>query len=366
MNPSTLIAGGALALALLNGKKASAQERSSREPEAAGDGSVAADVGAVAGAVGGVASLIPAGIGGGTAVTGGTAVGTGTASGTGTAAGVAGGTILGVSAGFVIVGGLWALAFIVSQVVSRVMGPEIDRRRTLPAWLTSEPWGFAWRSAREFWLSATLSKFPPGGLVRVGPYRWVDGDGRYGDLNFQGGLESIVMQGQTPPPQDRFAFYDWLQWAHARRAGDMPLELIQAENGAHFLARRFGTSFLIAARALSQYSGQSGPDSTPLASLAAEGVTPAGAGSTQEVPNDNVPVADVMAAIRAGCAAGIGLSRSSYREGGVWIFASVSRSGAATAVAGAYRAAGMPWVSAQGSEVVFGTAGAVGMPGDMP
>lgn len=274
-----------------------------------------------------------------------------------------GATVAGVSTGFVVVGGLWAVALIVGIVVGKVLAPEIDRRRTLPAWLTSEPWGIAWRMSREFWLAAIESKTT--GFVRRS-CRWVPGDGRYGDLNVQGELTFLV-GGEQEPPSDRFDFYGWLGWARARYGYKRVAELVTAENDAHYLARVFGRAFLIASRTVSIVSGQSQADSSQMADLSAEGFTPLAAGSIA-VPSSatSANVEDLVQAISAGVAAGIGVSRSSYGPGGDWLLSKVSRSEVALAVSAQLRAAGWVWISVDGPAVVFGRFGRVEMPGGLP
>lgn len=275
---------------------------------------------------------------------------------------VAGATALGVSAGFLVVGGLWAVSLIVGIVVGKVLAPEMDRRKTLPTWLTSEPWGIAWRASREFWLEGILTKTT--GFIRRS-CRWVAGDGRYGDLNVQGELAFLV-GGETEPPADRFAFYDWLNWARARVWYKRVPALVEAENGAHYLARIFGRAFLATSRAVATATGQvPGISTEPMAELAAEGFTPLGAGDVA-APASGAPgvrVEDVIAAVSAGCAAGRGVADVSYGPGGEWLLKDVSKGQLALAVCASLRGHGFPWVSTNGGAVVFGRFGEVQMPG---
>lgn len=341
------------AVALLaSGRKKSAPSSAPNEQPTERPAPKAPDVGAVVGAG---AAIIAGGAKIATTVVGGVKSLT-------TTVATVGATVLGVSTGFVIVGGLWAVALIAGIVVGKVLAPEMDRRKTLPAWLTSEPWGLAWRASREFWLEGILSKTT--GFVRRS-CRWVAGDGRYGDLNVQGELTFLV-GGETEPPADRFAFYDWLAWARARVWYRKVPALVEAENGAHYLARIFGRSFLATSRAIAASTGQTGGVSTePLAELAAEGFAPLGAGSVAStnigVPGVNIP--DVMSAVAAGCAAGRAVSNISYGPGGEWLLKDVSKSQLALAVVGSLRASGFAWVSARDGSVVFGSHGAVEMPG---
>lgn len=309
------------------------------------------DLGKVGGAVGTVATIV-----GGAGKL---------ASSVGTTVAVAA-TAVGVSAGFLVVGGLWAVALIAGIVVGKILAPEMDRRKTLPAWLTSEPWGIAWRASREFWLEGILSKLT--GFARRS-CRWVAGDGRYGDLNVQGELTFLV-GGETEPPADRFAFYDWLAWARARygytRASTRPAEaaIRDAEDGAHALARHFGRAFLATSRAIATATGQVPVyDTTPMAELAAEGFTPIGAGSvTAPLSVNGVRVEDIVSAVSAGCAAGRGVANVSYGPGGEWFLKSVSKAQLALTVSAALRQS-YPWVGVDGASVVFGKFGEVEMPG---
>ena len=274
------------------------------------------------------------------------------------------GAVAGVSAGFIIVGALWGVALIAGIVAGKVLAPEMDRRKTLPAWLTSEPWGIPWRAAREFWLAAILSKLT--GFVRR-DMRWPGGDGRYGDLKVQGEITFLV-GGETEPPADRFAFYDWLAWARARytypRDSPGEKEIRDVENSAHVLARHYGRAFLITSRAIAQASGQSAPDESPLAPLTPENTLPIGAGSLAAPMSAPVAaIADTVNAIAAGVGAGTGVARVMYGAGGAWLLDGVSRSRVALDVATALRAAGFAWVTSDGPAVVFGQWGRVEMPG---
>lgn len=344
-----LAAIAAVALLASGRKKTAApkppEEKPKESPKGVDVGGVVGTVGTVATIVGGVGKLVGS-----------------VGSLVGQAAGAVGSTILGVSTGFVVVGGLWAVSLIVGIVVGKVLAPEMDRRKTLPAWLTSEPWGIAWRASREFWLEGILTKTT--GFVRRS-CRWVAGDGRYGDLNVQGELTFLV-GGETEPPADRFAFYDWLAWARERVWYRRVPALVEAENGAHYLARIFGRSFLATSRAIATATGQVGAFTTePLAELAAEGFTPLGAGavaaSSTGAPGVNVK--DVIAAVSAGCAAGRGVSNISYGPGGEWLLKDVSKAQLALAVCAGLRANGFAWVGVDGGAVTFGSDGQVDMPG---
>lgn len=274
-------------------------------------------------------------------------------------------TAVGVSAGFVIVGGLWGVALIAGIVAGKVLEPEMARRQTLPAWLTAEPWGLAWRGAREFWLAAIASKLT--GFERRAA-RWVDGDGRYGQLTVEGELTFLV-GGEAPPPADRFAFYDWLAWARQRYTypRDTPAEkaIRDAENSAHVLARMYGRAFLITARAIARAAGQlAAGDGAVLASLAPEGLLPIGAGSVSPPLTPPIgTVEDSVAAVSAGVAAATGVARVMYGPGGAWLLDGVSRAAVGLEVAAQLRAAGWSWVTADGGGVVFGRFGRVEMPG---
>lgn len=338
----------AAAFLLSSGRKKSApkQEQPTERPVPK-EAPKGVDVGAVAGSVGVVGGLVGK-IG--------SAVGT-----VGTQV-VAGAAALGVSAGFLVVGGLWAVSLIVGIVVGKILAPEMDRRKTLPAWLTSEPWGLAWRTSREFWLEGILTKTT--GFVRRS-CRWVAGDGRYGDLNFTNELVFLV-GGETEPPADRFAFYDWLNWARARVWYKRVPALVEAENGAHYLARIFGRAFLATSRAVATATGQvPGISTEPMAELAAEGFTPLGAGdvAAPSLGSPGVRVEDVIAAVSAGCAAGRGVADISYGPGGEWLLKDVSKGQLALAVTASLRGHGFPWVTTNGGAVVFGRFGEVQMPG---
>jgi PPE-repeat protein len=274
--------------------------------------------------------------------------------------GAAGAAAIGAIGG-AIVPLLWGVLFVVSQVVSRVIEPEINRRRTIPAWLTEEPWGFAWRASREFWV-ATLERQLP--TLRRVTARWVPGDGRYGDLNLMGELVYLTQPGETPPAEYH-DFYAWLEWG--RKARLVSPSLAAIEDGAHFLAYTFGMAFQVASRAAANISGQSTGVVKILASLAAEGTTPLGSGR-QEVPLfglKNVGAGDSEAAVLGGISAGIGIARASYTEGGRWLFDDVSRSALAADIVGRARAAGWSFVTADGGDIVCG-AGRVTMPGGLP
>lgn len=293
-------------------------------------------------------------------------VGAGKAAGTAVVnvVGGAAATVAGVSAGFVIVGALWGVALVAGIVAGKVLAPEMDRRKTLPAWLTSEPWGIPWRAAREFWLSAMLSKLT--GFARR-DCRWIGGDGRYGDLNVQGEITFLV-GGETEPPADRFAFYDWLSWSRARYTypRDSPGEktIRDVENSAHVLARIYGRAFLVTSRAIAAAAGTSGDDGSGLAALTPENTLPIGAGSLS--PPMSAPIGslqDVASAVAEGVAAGTGVARVMYGPGGAWLLEGVSRSQIALQVVSALRAAGFPWVSSDGASVVFGQWGRKDMPG---
>lgn len=253
----------------------------------------------------------------------------------------------------------WAVLSVVAQVVSRVIEPEIHRRRTLPAWLTGDPWGFAWRGAREFFVAAIETRQEAAGLIRL-VYRWADGDGRYGDLNVQG--ELVYLSGVADgAPGDRFAFYDALAW---RRSA--PVRVPQSvTDAAHALARAWGRAFLATTNALADVSGQrttTGPASVPLlASLVSEGAPTAPTSEPASVGDGLYNEADLYEAVAGGVRAATGLARASYAEGGAWLFETVSRGDAAAAAAAYLRAAGFD-ATASGSQVdVGGTL--VAMPG---
>jgi len=246
----------------------------------------------------------------------------------------------------------WAVLVVVSQVVSRVIEPEINRRRTLPAWLTGDPWGFAWRGAREFFVSAIETRQEAAGLIRL-VYRWADGDGRYGDLNVQG--ELVYLSGVADgAPGDRFAFYDALAW---RRTAPVRVPR-SVTDAAHALARAWGRAFLATACALADVSGQrttTGPASVPLlASLVSEGAPTAPTSEPASV-GAGYNEADLYAAVAGGVRAATGLARASYAEGGVWLFETVSRGDAATAVAAYLRAAGFDATASSSQVDVGGT-----------
>lgn len=250
--------------------------------------------------------------------------------------------------GFGVVMGLWAVTAIALHVVARIMEPEINRRRTVPAWLTGEPWGFAWRGAREFWLRAVESRPEGAGLIRL-VYRWTDGDGRYGDLNVQGELVYLSRVDEGAPG-DRFAFYDAIAWAKARAA---PPALQAATDAAHQLARAYGRAFLATTAALADVSGQraAGQSVPTLAALDPEGAITTAVSSPS---SSGYSIADMLQAVAAGVAAGTGVARVSYAEAGTWLFENVNPVDAAAAVVSRLREAGFAYARAHNGDVVLG------------
>lgn len=123
-------------------------------------------------------------------------------------------TIAGVSSGFLIAIGSWAVALVAGIVISALMAPEMLKRSTLGRTYSAERGSYVWRAARLFWANLAARRLNMSVLM----LRWPDIDLAWGELNIQGYLPVLLRQGEsypanadTPYPDDIYSVYSWAQ-----------------------------------------------------------------------------------------------------------------------------------------------------------
>lgn len=121
-------------------------------------------------------------------------------------------TIAGVSTGFLVVAGLWAIALVAGIVFSALLAPEMARRGTMGKLYGANRGSFAWRAGRLYW--ANLVANAKG--WSVAQLRWPDIDAAWGQLNVIGFLpivkrsgESLPAYAETVSPDDQYEVYNW-------------------------------------------------------------------------------------------------------------------------------------------------------------
>lgn len=120
--------------------------------------------------------------------------------------------IAGVSTGFLVVAGLWAIALVAGIVFSALLAPEMARRGTMGRLYGATRGSFAWRLGRLYW--ANLFAQSRGWSVAM--LRWPDIDTAWGQLNVIGFLpivkrtgESLPGNAETMSPDDQYEVYRW-------------------------------------------------------------------------------------------------------------------------------------------------------------
>lgn len=170
-------------------------------------------------------------------------------------------SIAGVSTGFLVVVGLWALALVAGIVVSKMMGPEMDRRRTLGICYSAEKGTYVWRGARLMWAKLVAERLK----WNVLELRWPELGVDYGEITVSGFLPVVVRPGEVFPknadsysPDDQYAVY---RWPASRFEPADSVKSLSSE--AHTLARIWAHGFTSACRAgaiaRGELSTQSGP-----------------------------------------------------------------------------------------------------------
>lgn len=157
-------------------------------------------------------------------------------------------TVAGVSTGFLVVAGLWAVALVAGIVFSALLAPEMARRGTMGRLYGGERGSYAWRAGRMYWAQLVHAQRPG---WRVGMLRWPDIDTAWGATNVIGFLPIIVRTGEdTPPnsetmsPDDIYGVYDWA----AKR--ELTSELVKTiTSEAHEIALVWTYGMLCAVRA---------------------------------------------------------------------------------------------------------------------
>lgn len=121
-------------------------------------------------------------------------------------------TVAGVSTGFLVVAGLWAVALVAGIVFSALLAPEMARRGTMGRLYWGARGSYAWRAGRLYW--ANLVANAKGWTVAQ--LRWPDIDTSWGALNVIGFLPIVKRAGESLPPNsesvspdDQYAIYDW-------------------------------------------------------------------------------------------------------------------------------------------------------------
>lgn len=121
-------------------------------------------------------------------------------------------TIAGVSSGFLIVVGSWALAAAAAIVISALMAPEMLKRGTLARTYSAERGSYVWRAARLLWANIAARRLGMSVLM----LRWPDIDTAWGELNVKGYLPVVLRQGEGFPanantdyPDDIYEVYSW-------------------------------------------------------------------------------------------------------------------------------------------------------------
>lgn len=281
------------------------------EPEVKGPGGV---VGAIAGGAGFLVKTL----GGSGAAPGAVATTASASSKAVTTSIVVGSTILGVSTGFVIVAGLWAVLAIASAIVSGVIAPEMTTRATWPKLFSSAPGSLAWRAARSMWARLVAARL--GAPWNVQWQKYPPLDTGYGDITVQGYLDFLV--GPATPgnrPSDPFAFYEFLEWFRARRVEIATEEQAKIISDAQWIARAYGTGLACGAAACGAAAGKSVGQPPLMGTLSFDGL-----GLTASEPVERnffqptrPPASELVGAYLTGALEGVATStKVAFSEGG--------------------------------------------------
>lgn len=269
---SNLLALGALALLALGGSKKTSTVPPKGKTPAPSDGGAGDAVNAVIEAgvpliVAGIGALGGGGAAGGGAVIGGKAAGDVAGAGgavkgaADTAAWGVPATVAGVSTGFLVVAGLWAVALVAGLVFSALLAPEMARRGTMGRLYGATYGSFAWNAGRNYWANLVANRYG----LRVAGLRWPSLGTAWGELTTKGYLPVVVRENETVPatletdyPDDVYEVY---RWAPNRPVPNVALAIASVD--AHKLAEMWTLGMVSAVKAAGRFIGEVADQSAP-------------------------------------------------------------------------------------------------------
>lgn len=231
---------------------------------------------------------------------------------------VVGTTILGVSTGFVLVVGLWAILAIASAIVSGVIAPEMTTRATWPKLFSSAPGSLAWRAARSMWARLVAARLGSGWAIQWHKYPPLDTG--YGEITVQGYLDFLV--GPATPsgrPSDPYDFYGFIEWFRSRRVEIYTNEQAKIIADAQWIARAYGHGLACGAAACGQAAGKSvsAPPVMGVLSFDGLGLTASDTIERSFLQATRPPAPELVGAYLTGAMEGIAAStKVAFAEGG--------------------------------------------------